>query len=413
MARRVVVTGLGLITSLGHDAGVFWKRLLAGESGISRIERFPVDDFSVQIAGEVKDFNPDDYIDKRVARHMDRFAQMGVAAAVGAVKDSGLNLAGLEDPYRVGAIVGSGIGGLAEFEEQHTRLLEKGPMRVSPFMVPKLMINAAAGQISILYGIKGPNSGVANACASANNAIGQAFWTIQIDEADVMITGGAEAALTPLGLAGFCTARALSSTRNNDPARASRPFDRDRDGFVLSEGAGIVVLEEYEHARRRGARLYAEVVGFGMSGDGCHIVQPDPEGRGAAAAMRKMLKDAEASPDSVDYINAHGTATPLGDIAETKAIKSVFGDHARKLAVSSTKSSIGHLLGASGGVEFIASALAIQHQIAPPTINLDTPDPACDLNYVPLVPRPMTIRRAASNSFGFGGHNASLLLQQI
>jgi len=411
MTRRVVITGLGLITSLGQEVEDFWKRLLAGESGVSRIESFDPSRYSVRIAGEIKDFNPEAWLDKRVARHMDRFAQMAVASAVQAVKDAGLDLA-KEDPFRVGAIVGSGIGGLKELEEQHTRLLEKGPMRVSPFMVPKLMINAAAGQISILYGIKGPNAGVANACASANNAIGQALWTIELDEADVMIAGGSEAALTPMGLAGFCSARALS-TRNDEPARASRPFDRDRDGFVLSEGAGIVVLEEYEHARARGARVYAEFIGFGMSGDGCHIVQPDPEGRGAAAAMSQMLKDGRAEADSVDYINAHGTGTPLGDVSETKAIKTVFGEHARRLAISSTKSSVGHLLGASGGVELIATVLAIRDQVAPPTINLDEPDPECDLDYVPLVPRPMKIRRAASNSFGFGGHNASLLIQKI
>ncbi|HUU31768.1 MAG TPA: beta-ketoacyl-ACP synthase II [Phycisphaerae bacterium] len=411
MARRVVVTGLGLVTSLGQRVEEFWRRLLAGESGISAIERFDASAFSVRIAGEVKDFDPAATLDKREARHLDRFAQMAVAAADQAVKDSGLDLVNLPDPFRAGAIVGSGIGGLAEFEEQHRRLLEKGPSRVSPFMVPKLMINAAAGQISIRYAIKGPNAGIANACASANNAIGQALWTIQSDEADLMIAGGSEAALTPLGLAGFCSARALS-TRNDEPARASRPFDRGRDGFVLSEGAGIIVLEEYEHAKRRGARVYAEVIGFGMSGDGLHIVQPDPEGRGAAGAMRAMLQDAQAAPDSVDYINAHGTATPLGDIAETKALKAVFGAHARKLAISSTKSSVGHLLGASGGVEFIATALAIRDQVAPPTINLEDPDPECDLDYVPLKPRPMTIRRAASNSFGFGGHNACLLLQK-
>ena len=411
MARRVVVTGLGLVTSLGQRVEEFWRRLLAGESGISAIERFDASAFSVRIAGEVKDFDPEATLDKREARHLDRFAQMAVAAADQAVKDSGLDLVNLPDPFRAGAIVGSGIGGLAEFEEQHQRLLEKGPSRVSPFMVPKLMINAAAGQISIRYAIKGPNAGIANACASANNAIGQALWTIQSDEADLMIAGGSEAALTPLGLAGFCSARALS-TRNDEPARASRPFDRGRDGFVLSEGAGIIVLEEYEYAKRRGARVYAEVIGFGMSGDGLHIVQPDPEGRGAAGAMRAMLQDAQTAPDSVDYINAHGTATPLGDIAETKALKAVFGDHARKLAISSTKSSVGHLLGASGGVEFIATALAIRDQVAPPTINLEDPDPECDLDYVPLKPRPMTIRRAASNSFGFGGHNACLLLQK-
>jgi 3-oxoacyl-[acyl-carrier-protein] synthase II len=412
MNRRVLVTGLGIVTSLGQEVETFWRRLLAGESGISRIERFDTSAFTVKIGGEIKDFDPAKYIDRRDLRHMDLFAQMAVVGAIQAVTDSGLDLKNLADPFRAGTIVGSGIGGLAEFEEQHQKLIEKGPMRVSPFMVPKLMINAAAGHISIFYGIKGPNSGVANACASANNAIGQAFWVIQNGEADIMITGGSEAAMTPLGLAGFCSARALS-TRNDEPARASRPFDRGRDGFVLSEGAGIVVLEDYEHAMKRGAKAYAEVIGFGMSGDGLHIVQPDPEGRGAAGAMTAMLADAQASPDSVDYINAHGTATPLGDVAETKAVKTVFGEHARRLVVSSTKSSVGHLLGASGGVEFVATALALRDQIVPPTINLEDPDPECDLDYVPLKPRPMPLRRAASNSFGFGGHNASLLLQKV
>jgi len=412
MTRRVVVTGLGLITSLASDVEAFWKRLLAGSSGISRIEHFDTSGYTVHIGGEVKDFTSDTYLPKHEAKHLDRFSQMAVGAAVQAVRDAGLDLASVEDPFRVGVIVGSGIGGLAEFEAQHKRLVERGPMKVSPYMVPKLMINAAAGQISILYGVKGPNAGVANACASASNAIGQAFWVIQNDEADVMITGGAEAALTPLGLAGFCANRALS-TRNDEPARASRPFDRDRDGFVLSEGAGIVVLEEYEHAKRRDAKMYAEMIGFGMSGDGTHIVQPDPEGRGAAYAMQQMLKDASAEADSVDHINAHGTGTPLGDIAETRAIKIVFGDHARRIAVSSTKSSVGHLLGASGGVETIATVLALRDQVAPPTINLENPDPACDLDYVPLVPREMPIRRAACNSFGFGGQNACLLLQKV
>ena len=412
MTRRVVVTGLGLITSLASDVEAFWKRLLAGSSGISRIEHFDTSGYTVHIGGEVKDFTSDTYLPKHEAKHLDRFSQMAVGAAVQAVQDAGLDLASVEDPFRVGVIVGSGIGGLAEFEAQHKRLVERGPMKVSPYMVPKLMINAAAGQISIHYGVKGPNAGVANACASASNAIGQAFWVIQNDEADVMITGGAEAALTPLGLAGFCANRALS-TRNDEPERASRPFDRDRDGFVLSEGAGIIVLEEYERAKRRGAKMYAEMIGFGMSGDGTHIVQPDPEGRGAAYAMQQMLKDAKAEADSVDYINAHGTGTPLGDIAETKAIKIVFGDHARRIAVSSTKSSVGHLLGASGGVETIATVLALRDQVAPPTINLENPDPACDLDYVPLVPREMPIRRAACNSFGFGGQNACLLLQKV
>ena len=412
MSRRAVVTGLGLVCSLGHEVAVFWRRLLAGESGVSRVEAFDVSHYSCQVAGEVKDFDPTEYMAKREARHMDRFSQMAVAAAIRAVEDCGLDLANLPDPFRAGCIVGSGIGGLSEFEHQHTRLLEKGPMRVSPFMIPKLMINAAAGQVSILYGIKGPNAGVANACASANNAIGQAFWTIMSDEADIMICGGSEAALTPMGLAGFCTNRALSS-RNDEPERASRPFDRDRDGFVLGEGAGIIVLEEYDHARKRNADIYAELVGFGMSGDGCHMVQPDPTGRGAAAAMRAMLKDAKTAPDAVDYINAHGTGTPLGDIAETKAIKQVFGHHAARVAVSSTKSNVGHLLGASGGVEFTATALAIRHQVAPPTINLENPDPECDLNHVALQPREMPITCAATNSFGFGGHNASLLIRKV
>ncbi len=412
MARRVVVTGLGLVTGLASDVEQFWKRLLAGASGISRIERFDVSAYPVQIGGEVKDFDPETYLPRHEARHLDRFSQMAVGAAVQAVKDCGLDLAKVEDPFRVGVMVGSGIGGLAEFEAQHQRLVERGPTKVSPYMVPKLMINAAAGQISILYGVKGPNAGVANACASASNAIGQASWVIQADEADVMIAGGAEAALTPMGLAGFCANRALS-TRNDEPQRASRPFDRDRDGFVLAEGAGILVLEEYERAKRRGAKIYAELIGFGMSGDGMHIVQPDPEGRGAAYAMQQMLKDASADPDTVDHINAHGTGTPLGDIAETRAVKIVFGDHARKIAISSTKSSVGHLLGASGGVEMIATALAIRDQVAPPTINLENADPECDLDYVPLEPRPMPIRRAACNSFGFGGHNACLLLQKV
>jgi 3-oxoacyl-[acyl-carrier-protein] synthase II len=412
MRRRVVVTGLGLITSLGRRVETFWRRLLAGESGVSRVEAFDVSDHDVKVAGEVKDFDPAEYMSRRDARHQDRFSQMAVAAAVGAVDDSGLDVASVEDPFRVGVIVGSGIGGLAEFEEQHERLMTKGAMRISPFMIPKLMINAAASQISIRYGVKGPNAGVANACSSANNAIGQAFWTIVGDEADIMIAGGSEAALTPMGLAGFCTNKALS-TRNDDPAGASRPFDRDRDGFVLGEGAGIIVLEEYEHAKARGADVYAEITGFGMSGDGTHIVQPDPEGRGAAAAMQKMLEDAGTGPEAVDYINAHGTGTPLGDVAEVKAIRQVFGSRAERIAVSSTKSSIGHLLGASGGVEFIAACLAIRDQVAPPTINLEHPDPDCALDHVALEPRDMAIDGAVSNSFGFGGHNACLLVRKV
>ena len=412
MTRRVAVTGLGLVTSLALEVEEFWKRLLAGQSGITRIESFDVSAHSSRIGGEVKNFDAEAYFGSRDARHMDRFCQMALVAAMRAVEDSGLDLGNLADPFRAGVMVGSGIGGLAEYEAQHKRLLEKGPMRISPFMVPKMMINAAAAQVSIWYGIKGPNAAAAAACASASSCIGQALWTIQNDEADIMVAGGSEAALTPMGLAGFCTNRALS-TRNDEPARASRPFDADRDGFVLSEGAGMVVLEEMDLARRRGARIYAELVGLGMSGDGFHIVQPEPDGTGAAVAMRLMLRNAGEDPDAVDYINAHGTGTPLGDVAETRAVKTVFGPHARRLAISSTKSSVGHLLGASGGVEFIATALAIRDQIAPPTINLETPDPECDLDYVPLVPRQMPIRLAASNSFGFGGHNVCLLLKQV
>ncbi len=413
-SRRIVVTGMGTVNPLAVTVPEFWSSLLAGKSGIRRIQRFDPSPYPSQIGGEVVGFDgvPAAYLDVRESRRMDRFAQFAVTAAIDAVRDSGLDFA-REDVERCGVLVGSGIGGLQELEEQHLRLLDKGPTRVSPFTVPKLMINAASGSISILWGLRGPNSAVVTACASAANAIGEAMRTIQRNEADVMITGGSEAAVTPLGLASFCSLKGLSC-RNNEPHRASRPFDKDRDGFLLSEGAGIIVLEELEHARRRGANILAELVGYGASGDGYHITAPDPEGRGAALAMRRCLQDAKLAPEQVQYINAHGTSTDLGDVAETGAIKQVFGAWAKNgLAVSSTKSSHGHLLGASGGVEIIASILAIRDNVLPATLNLETPDERCDLDYVPLQPRQAKIDVALSNSFGFGGHNACLIVRRF
>lgn len=406
--RRVVVTGLGVVTSLGESVDRFWDRILSGESGIHRIRRFDTDGFDVHFGGECHDFDPGAYIDRKQAKRLDRFAQLALAAAHCATRDCGLDF-NRTDPERVGVITGSGIGGLLEIEEQHVRLLEKGPGKVSAFTIPKLMANAASGNISIAYNARGPNTTIATACASAANAMGDAFRAIRFGDADVMLTGGAEAALTPLGLAAFAAMKALS-TRNDDPEGASRPFDRDRDGFVMGEGAAVLVFEELEHARRRGARIYAEVLGYGMSGDAAHITQPPETGHGAALAMSRALHDARVNPTDIDYINAHGTGTPLGDVAETIAIKSVFGNHARKLAVSSTKSSLGHLLGASGGVEMVATIMAVIHGIAPPTINLDSPDPDCDLDYVPNKARDCRIRKAMNNSFGFGGHNAALVV---
>ncbi len=407
--RRIVITGMGLVSPLGNVVDVFWERLLACESGVARIQRFDPTRFGVTFGGECREFVAEEMIDKRQVKRLDRFAQIALFAADQAGKDSGFDFANSTNPDRVGVIIGSGIGGLTELEEQHLRLIEKGPERVSAFTIPKLMVNAASGNISILLNAKGPNTAVATACASATNAMGDALRAIQRDECDVMITGGSEAALTPLGLAAFAAMKALSE-RNDAPAKASRPFDKARDGFVMGEGAAVFIFEELEHARKRGARIYAEVLGYGMSGDACHITQPDEYGRGAASAMSKALRDAALSPTQIDYINAHGTGTPLGDVAETMAIKSVYGQHAYKLAVSSTKSAIGHLLGASGAVELVATVLAIRHGIAPPTINLDDPDPQCDLDYVPNKPRDLRIERAMSNSFGFGGHNGCLVV---
>jgi 3-oxoacyl-[acyl-carrier-protein] synthase II len=411
MRRRVVITGFGTINSLSSDLETFWKKICEGHSGIVTIKSFDTTEFKVKFGGEVQDFDPEKYIDPREAKRLDQFAAFALAAAEVAVRDSGIDFS-KEDLTNCGVIIGSGIGGLHEIEEQHTRLIEKGPNRISPFMIPKLMVNAASGQISIRFGLRGPNSAVATACASASNAIGDAFKLIQRGVADVMVSGGSEAALTPMGLSGFIALRALS-TRNDDPKSASRPFDADRDGFVLSEGSGIMVLEELERAKKRGAKIYAEIVGYGMSADGSHITAPDPEGTGAAKAMANALHDAELNPSDIQYINAHGTSTPLGDVAETKALKKVFGDGIKRIPVSSTKSQMGHLLGASGSVELIVTALAIQRSVLPPTINYGRPDPECDLDYVPNTARDAKIRCAMSNSFGFGGHNTALIVSEL
>ncbi len=412
MTRRVVVTGVGVVTSLGRSIETFWERLLRGDSGVGPITLFDVSGYRVQFGGQVPWNGEEEGIaNPKELRRLDRFTQFAMASAADAVGDAGIDFAA-EDPYRCGVVIGSGIGGLSEFEAQHERLLTKGIDKVSPFTIPKLMVNSASGHVSSMYGIKGPNFAVATACASAGNAIGEALRAIQTGDADVMITGGSEAALTPMGLAGFQNMRALSF-RTDAPQAASRPFDRDRDGFVLAEGAGVVVIEEYEHARKRGARIHGELKGYGASGDAGHITQPDEEGRGAARAMRKALDDAELPPDAVDYINAHGTSTPLGDRAETVAMKQVFGAHAHRLLVSSTKSQLGHTLGASGGIELIACALTIGRGVIAPTINLENPDPECDLDYVPNTARQARVRVAMSNSFGFGGHNASLVLAEV
>jgi len=411
MTRRVVITGMGTVNPLSSDLKGYWQGLCAGKSGIAAIELFDTSAFKVRFGGEVKNFRAEDYLDTKTARRLDRFAQFALVASLFAIKDSGLDLA-QEDPYRCGVILGSGIGGLNEYEEQHARYLAGGPGKISPFVIPKMMANAAPGNISIHLGLCGPNTAVATACASAANAIADAMRTIQREEADVMITGGTEAAITHMGLGGFISARALS-TRNDNPPAASRPFDKDRDGFVLSEGAGIVVLEELERAKRRGANIIAELLGCGSTADAHNITAPHPEGSGAARAMKLAIRDARLNPEDIQYINAHGTSTQLGDEAETRAIKQVFGPHARKLAISSTKSMVGHLLGASGGVELIATAMSIRTGIVHPTINLDTPDPACDLDYVPNVAREVRVRRALSNSFGFGGHNCCLVIGSL
>jgi 3-oxoacyl-[acyl-carrier-protein] synthase II len=412
MKRRVVITGLGWITSLGETVDGVWDDLCAGKSGIGPIKRWDPSSYPVKFGGECTNFDVTRYgIDAREAKRLDRFGQFGMAASISAVKDSGIDFEKM-DRYRAGVLIGSGIGGIETLEEQNKILISRGVSRVSPFTVPRLMVNAASGNVSIYFRIHGPNTAVATACATGSNAIGDATRFIQADLADVMIAGGSEAALCELGLASFCAARALS-TRNDNPSIASRPWDKDRDGFVMSEGAGIVILEEYEHAKKRGARIYCEVIGYGMSGDGHHITAPPEDGSGAAMAMKLSLKDAGISGDQVDYINAHGTSTQLGDLAETRAIKAVFGEHAKKLAISSTKSQLGHLLGASGGVEAVISAMTIHRNLIAPTINLENPDEGCDLDYVPNKARDKRVSVAMSNSFGFGGHNASLVFRKV
>jgi 3-oxoacyl-[acyl-carrier-protein] synthase II len=405
---------MGTVNPLAWDVETYWQRLLAGQSGIASISRFDTTGFDATIGGEVKaDWPgiPEQFVDKREAKRFDRFAQFAAGAAIQAVASSGLDFAAC-DKDRCGVLIGSGIGGLQELETQHERMLEKGPGRVSPFTVPKLMVNAASANVAILYGLRGPNSAVATACASAGNSIGDAGRIIQREQADVMLAGGSEAALTRIGLASFCALKALS-TRNDDPTRASRPFDKDRDGFVLAEGAGVVVLEELEHARRRGAGILAELIGYGTNCDATHITAPDAQGRGGIGAIRLALADAGLQPAQVDYINAHGTSTELNDIAETRAIKAVFGRHCYNgLVISSTKSMVGHLLGASGGVEIIATVKTLLTGWVHPTINLDQPSDECDLDYVPHVKRQKDVRIAISNSFGFGGHNVVLAIKK-
>ena len=408
MKRRVVVTGLGVVTSLSQEVDALWEQVLAGESGIHLLEVVDRTQFKVQFGGDVHDWDPTFYLTEKEAKRVDRFSQFAIAAGSDAVEHAGIDFDAM-DSFRSGVILGSGIGGLNEFESQHTRLVMKGPQRVSPLTIPKLMLNAGGCNLSIRFGLRGVNYSVASACASATNAMGDAFHMIQHGGAEVIVTGGSEAAVTPMGISGFQNMRALS-TRNDEPTRASRPFDIDRDGFVLSEGAGILVFEELEHAKARGVEIQAEVLGFGMSCDASHITQPNEQGVGAAKAMSNALESGDLCPTDIDYINAHGTSTPLGDKAETAALKSVFGDHAYNLSVSSTKSQLGHSLGASGGIELVLSIKAIQNGVVPPTINLENPDPDCDLDYTPNEPRQRKLNIVMSNSFGFGGHNASIVI---
>jgi 3-oxoacyl-[acyl-carrier-protein] synthase II len=408
--RRVMITGFGALSPYGLGVQPLWENVRQGKSGIGLIERFDTSEFPVKFGGEVKGFTPEEHFEKKELRHLDRVCQFALLAADEALANAKLDLDGL-DRRRVGAVIGSGIGGLETTESQVRTLHAKGARRVSPFLVPMMMINAASGQVAIRLGLKGPNYCVSSACATGNHALGLAMHTIRYGAADIMFAGGSEAALTPIGLAGFCSARALSR-RNEDPQKASRPFDKGRDGFVFSEGAGILVLEELEHAKARGATIYAELAGFGNSDDAFHITAPHSEGEGAAEAMRVAVEDAGLTPQDITYINAHGTSTDLNDKLETKAIKQVFGDHANKVAISSSKSMFGHLLGAAGGLEAIVTALSIKDGIAPPTINLDEPDPECDLDYIPHEPRTMQIDAAVSNTFGFGGHNASIAFKR-
>jgi len=409
--RRVVVTGLGMLTGLGNTVDATWAGIVAGKSGISNIDHFDASAYPTRFAGLIRDLDLDAYMPAKEARRMDEFIQYGMVAGSQALADSGLEVTG-ENAPRIGVSIGSGIGGLSSIERNKELLMSDGPRKISPFFVPGSIINMAAGMLAIRFGLKGPNIAVTTACTTGSHCIGLAGRMIAYGDADVMLAGGAEKGSSPLGMAGFSAARALS-TRNDDPQAASRPWDRDRDGFVLGDGAGVIVLEEYEHAKARGAKIYAELIGFGMSDDAFHMTAPSENGEGAAAAMRNALRDAGIAPDDVDYVNAHGTSTEAGDVAESQAIESVFGAHAQKLAVSSTKSMVGHLLGAAGAVEAIFSVLAIRDNIAPPTINLDNPAEGCRLDYVPKVARPMQIDVALSNSFGFGGTNGSLIFRRV
>lgn len=408
--QRVVVTGMGVVTSLGKDVETFWNSLLAGKSGISKIESFDVSEYPTQIAAEIHDFNPEDYVERKEARKMDRYVQFAYAASTQALQDSGLKIGESVEAERIGVIVGSGIGGLGTWEDQFTTLLQKGPKRVSPFFIPMMIANMGSGDVSIKLGAKGPNTSVVTACATGTHSIGDSFKLIARGDADAMICGGAEATIRPTGLAGFCAMRAMS-TRNDDPTKASRPFDKDRDGFIMGEGAGVFVLESLEHAQARGAHIYAEIVGYGLSADAHHMTDPDPDG--AARCMTMALKSAGLQPEDLDYINAHGTSTPAGDKSETTAVKKALGEHASKVAVSSTKSMTGHLLGAAGGVEAVICALSLENQIMAPTINIENQDEACDLDYVPNVARKADLNVVMSNSFGFGGHNASVILKKF
>ena len=411
MNRRVVVTGIGLVSALGIGTRETWEALLAGQSGVTRITRFDVSGYATQIAAEVKGFDPLAFIEKKEIKKMDLFIQYAIAAAQFAMDDSGLQITDANAP-NIGVYIGSGIGGFITIEREHEALLNGGPRKVSPFFIPSAIINLASGQVSIRFGAKGPNSATCTACSASAHAIGDAYEIIKRCDADAMIAGGSEAAICAMSVGGFGQLRALS-TRNDEPARASRPFDKDRDGFIIGEGAGVLILEELEHARRRGARIYAEIVGYGMSSDAYHMTAPSEDGDGARRVMAMAVRKAGIAPSDVDYINAHGTSTPYNDRLETLAIRNCFGEHAETLAISSTKSMTGHLLGGAGGLEAGITALAVHHQVAPPTINLDDPDPECDLDYVPHQSRQMPIRYALSNSFGFGGTNAALLFKRF
>ncbi|HOK22612.1 MAG TPA: beta-ketoacyl-ACP synthase II [Candidatus Hydrothermia bacterium] len=410
MKRRVVVTGLGVITPVGKSVAELWNALLSKSNGITKIERFDVSQYSTQIAGVILDFNPETRLDPKDIKRMDPVAHFAMYAAHEAISDAGLT-EGNFDPYRTGVIISSGIGGLQTLEGEVLKLYQSGPKKVSPFLIPMLIVDMLPGHVSMKYGFKGPNYSVVSACASSSHAIGDAYRVIQYGDADIMVAGGAEASITPVGLAAFCNMRALS-TRNNEPERASRPFDKERDGFVMGEGAGVVVLEELEHALNRGARIYAEIVGYGATADAYHITAPHPEGEGAVNAMKRAIEEADIRVEEVSYINAHGTSTQLNDVSETKAIKKVFGDYAYKVPISSTKSMTGHLLGAAGAVEFVATVMSIFSNKIHPTRNYEFPDPECDLDYVPEGPRELEVNYALSNSFGFGGHNAAILVKK-